>query len=103
MKFLEEIEKLLKRKLPRATASQVPIEDSQPAHSRDRRREREHRHERGRHDRSHSPQAAKPPSIHPASSGFDFSKPYEPAAPAPATEGAPPAPPRSHDWPAAGR
>ena len=79
-KFLEDIEHLLKRKLPRASTPEIPAED-RPAH-----RAREPRHERGKvrpgHERgaerpSHKPQPAAP---RPAQSGFDYTKPYEPAS-----------------------
>ena len=97
--FLEAIEKLLKRKLPRADASQPPAADRPAPHSREPRRERErdHRHDRGpRHERPHAHAPATPKSsqpARPAASGFDFSKPYEPASPSPASEnGSVPAP-----------
>ena len=94
-KFLEDIEKLLKRKLPRASATPAPAEDQHPARGREPRREHGRRHERGeRHERPHAQPAAKsaaPTRLAP--SGFDFSKPYEPASPAPDSEnGSAPAP-----------
>jgi len=79
-KFLEDIEHMLKRKLARASTPEVPAED-RPAH-----RSREPRHERGKvrpgHERgaerpSHKPQPTTP---RPAQSGFDYTKPYEPAS-----------------------
>jgi ATP-dependent RNA helicase RhlE len=99
-KFLEDIEKLLKRALPRASSasssSDVPAEE-RPAH-----RPRETRNERaperhsergtGRHSEGgterhrhgggerHAPKP-QPAAPRPAPSGFDYSKPYEPAAP----------------------
>jgi len=87
-KFLEDIEKLLKRALPRASSSDMPAEE-RPAH-----RPRDTRHERaperhgergtGRHGHGggerHAPKP-QPAAPRPAPSGFDYSKPYEPAAP----------------------
>ena len=96
MKFLEDIEKLLKRALPRASSSDIPAEE-RPAH-----RPREARHERApeRHsERGTERHSERGPERHrhgggerhvpkpqpaaprPAPSGFDYSKPYEPAAP----------------------
>jgi len=83
-KFLEEVEKLLKRKLPLASASDTPA-DSRPAH-----RPREARHERGgerpRQEREREPRGGErhshkpqPVASRPPQSGFDYSKPYEPA------------------------
>jgi ATP-dependent RNA helicase RhlE len=87
MKFLDDIERLLNRKLPRADAPQMRAEDRHAPRS------REHRHERhdhgGRRDRPHVPAPARP---QPAASGFDFSKPYEPTGPAPAGGKEAPAP-----------
>jgi ATP-dependent RNA helicase RhlE len=80
MKFLEDIERLLKRKLPQASTPDTPAED-RPAHrSREPRHERGRErqgHERGAERRSHKPQPAAP---RPAQSGFDYTKPYEPAS-----------------------
>jgi len=80
-KFLEDIERMLKRKLPRASTSHTPA-DVQPAH-----RPREVRHERGgerhRHVRGGERYAPKPQpaaSPRPAQPGFDYTKPYEPAS-----------------------
>jgi len=96
MKFLEDVEKLLKRQLPRAGAAA----DAAPAPE-DRRHVRELRHERGpreeraRGERHRSTQPSRPSSQpRPDPSGFDFSKPYEPAAPAPARAADTPPPPR---------
>jgi ATP-dependent RNA helicase RhlE len=81
-KFLEEVEKLLKRRLPRADTPEFAPE-SRPAHpprghGRDRgHRRRDERDSTPRHATPHAPAAPRPPQA-----GFDFSKPYEPAAPA---------------------
>ena len=99
--FLEAIEKLLKRKLPRAAAPDTSGDDRSGHHPRERSGERssENRHEGGhRHDgghrrdsgrshdsshrhesggKHHAPASApKPPA-----DGFDYSKPYEPSPP----------------------
>ena len=70
LKFLEDIERLLKRKLPRA--ERAATDDARPAGP------REHRaHPAPRHAPSRAPQARQhPPRSQPK---FDFSKPYEPA------------------------
>ena len=86
--FLDAIERLLKRKLPRASAGDVPV-DERPAHrSREPRHERgeRHRHEGGEHSRAkhHVPAPKAAPD------GFDYSKPYEPAAPSQSREPASP-------------
>jgi len=94
--FLEAIEKLLKRKLPRASGSEAGSEATpdagREAHAREPRRdharnERGPRHDRGpRHERPKSPPPARPAApARPDPSGFDFSKPYEPASPKPAS------------------
>ena len=78
-RLLVDIEKLLKRAIPRKTTEKPDIEPV---------RERRPRHE-SRNDtpRAHSPAPAhRPAAPRPpqrASDGFDFSKPYEPAATAP--------------------
>src|SRR5262249_26248830 len=94
--FLEAIEKLLKRKLPRASAPETSSEDRSSHQPRER--SGEHRHERGhrndgshrrdggerhRHDSGGEHPRAKhhAPAPKPAADGFDYSKPYEPSAP----------------------
>jgi ATP-dependent RNA helicase RhlE len=81
MKYLEDIERLLKRKLPRATAPEAVAPGRHPP------RTREPRPERGaRHRQPDAPRhAALPqPAGRPAQSAFDFSKPYEPPSSIPA-------------------
>ena len=82
-KFLEDIERLLKRKLPRAAPAGYRQES--PAEPRSHRSKTPHP-ARSHPVRPHPPRQQ--PVARPASpSGFDFSKPYEPAAaktPAPA-------------------
>ncbi len=81
MKFLEEIERMLKRTLPRASTPDIPAGD-RPAHrTREVRHERggeRHRHERGGERHAPKPQPAAAPR--PAQPGFDYTKPYEPAS-----------------------
>jgi ATP-dependent RNA helicase RhlE len=102
--FLEAIEKMLKRKLPRASGSEAGSEATSEAghpgaHAREPRRDHA-RHERGprhdhapRHERPKSPPPARPAApARPDPSGFDFSKPYEPATPKPAPPDGDPAP-----------
>ena len=97
--FLEAIEKLLKRKLPRASGSEAAPEAGRDAHAREPRRDHA-RHERGtrpdhgaRHERPKSPPPARPAApARPDPSGFDFSKPYEPASPKPAPPDGDPSP-----------
>ena len=73
MKFLEDIERLLKRKLPRSSAPEPAADRGSPRHAREPRQERHRPPKPGGHSRSSQPPAARPPS-----GGFDFSKPYEP-------------------------
>ena len=81
-KLLAEVEKLLKRTLPRATAPDFGRAEGRPRHA---------PHERSRHDRQESherrearntPKPAEPRK--PAAQSIDFSKPYEPAPQDPA-------------------
>jgi superfamily II DNA/RNA helicase len=98
IKFLEDIEKLLKRTLPRASAREAVAEERHAPPSREARHDREPRHER-EHRQERVPRREPPqthantaPATRPTVSGFDFSKPYEPAAPSatPATSVTPP-------------
>jgi len=84
MKFLLEIEKLLKRTLPRQSAEGFDRETSADRHRpREVRGSREHggrdRGTRGGHERRPARGAATAQKSTVDSSGFDFSKPYEPA------------------------
>src|SRR5262249_60723294 len=77
MKFLEDVERLLKRKLPRATAAGHERDSgrSEPAPGRG------HAHGR-QHERPPAHSHAHAKEKHPAHSSvpaFDFSKPYEPS------------------------
>jgi hypothetical protein len=78
MKFLEDIEKLLKRKLPRATAPEPA-----PAGRHSQQRAREPHPERGARPQprgaSNPPAQPQQPAARPSSlPAFDFTKPYEP-------------------------
>ena len=77
MKFLEDIERLLKRKLPRADSVNVPAPDTAAP--------RAHRPRRDHHELPQAPQPRAQSSVRSVPAGsFDFSKPYEPVAtPAP--------------------
>ncbi len=89
MKYLEDIERLLKRKLPQAAVPESLAQSRHPS------RPQESRHERGAG--RHRPKPHHEPKVHahakaqPVPSrisphAFDYSKPYEPAAPAPASK-----------------
>jgi len=75
-RLLTEIEKLLKRAIPRKKP-----DDFNPERSRERRPQREARDEppkgESRHTAASTHRPAQPPQR--AGDGFDFSKPYEPA------------------------
>ena len=104
MKYLEDIERLLKRKLPRAAAPESLAESRHPARPRERRHERSAPHHSPRpQPEPKAQQPAKPqPAARPAPHGFDYSKPYEPAPTRPG-QGPATAPPthRKHHRPAA--
>ena len=104
MKYLEDIERLLKRKLPRAAAPESLAESRHPARPRERRHERSAPHHPPRpQPEPKAQQPAKPqPAARPAPHGFDYSKPYEPAPTRPG-QGPATAPPthRKHHRPAA--
>jgi ATP-dependent RNA helicase RhlE len=72
-RLLADIEKLLKRAIPRKSADSFEADQG-----RERRPRRESRDDAPR--RTHSPAPAPKPAAPRASDGFDFSKPYEPAA-----------------------
>jgi len=85
MKFLEDVERMLKHKLPRASAPDSLSESRHGPRAREPRAERGARH-------AHAP---RPPHVpKPSPSGFDFTKPYEPAAAGAAS--LPPAAPVAH-------
>ena len=101
--FLEAIEKLLKRKLPRASTPDTSGDDRAGQHPRERasepRHERgdRHRHDSGdRHRRdggsehARTKHATSAPAPKPAADGFDYSKPYEPSSPSEAERKEPP-------------
>ena len=81
IKFLEDIERMLKRKLPRAATPDTPAEDRPPHRPREVKHDRgaeRHRHERG--SERHAPKPQPAASLRPAPPGFDYTKPYEPAS-----------------------
>ena len=84
-KFLEDIERMLKRKLPRATAPGPEAGRGQARPARESRQERERPPRPASHPKPAQPA---PASARPSPAGFDFSKPYEPPA-----SNTPPAPP----------
>ena len=101
MKFLEDIERLLKRKLPRAVAPENLAETRPPARTRETRHERGAPHHRPRpqpEPRAHPPAKPQPPARPAPPHGFDYTKPYEPAPPrsAPAPAATPPLHRRHH-------
>jgi ATP-dependent RNA helicase RhlE len=82
IKFLEDIERMLKRKLPRAATPDTAADDRPPHRPREVKHERggeRHRHERGGERHAPKPQPASGISPH----VFDYTKPYEPSSPKP--------------------
>jgi superfamily II DNA/RNA helicase len=107
MKYLEDIERMLKRSLPRAASPESLAESRHPSpRSRDTRQERGARHHPARvhrepESRPHARTQHPPKPLAPARSSpppFDFSKPYEPSAPnaAPVSTAGPAAHRRHH-------
>jgi ATP-dependent RNA helicase RhlE len=95
MKFLEDIERLLKRKLPRSTAPEPAADRGQARHAKEPRQER-HRPSRPA-DQTRPAQSA---PTKPSPAGFDFTKPYEPASsPPPPDASAAPAARSTHGKP----
>ena len=94
MKFLEDIEQMLKRKLPRMSA---PDTGRAPA-ARPAQRERDAGHKRPAAHAAPRPQPApKPQAAAPSSPpAFDYNKPYEPSSPKPAPAAAPSTHQRHH-------
>jgi ATP-dependent RNA helicase RhlE len=76
-RLLAEIERLLKRTLPRASAPEFDRGDGRPHHARERgRHQRSERHEA--RDKRSAPKAAEPQKS--GAFSIDFSKPYEPSS-----------------------
>ncbi|MFN7085300.1 MAG: DEAD/DEAH box helicase [Burkholderiales bacterium] len=94
MEFLAAIEKLLKRQIPRLAAEGF---DREMPGERPRFRDGQAKHGHGGHrePREHKPARPAPQSAADAT-GFDFSKPYEPAASAAGEKEKRPTPPRGH-------
>jgi ATP-dependent RNA helicase RhlE len=86
MKYLEDIEKMLKRNLPRAAAPESLAESRHPSRPREAHRERGARPHQSRPHQEptaqHLPKAQ--PVARTSPPAFDYSKPYEPASPNPA-------------------
>jgi ATP-dependent RNA helicase RhlE len=110
MKYLEDIERLLKRKLPRVAAPERLAESRHPTRPRETYRERgaQHHPSKSRHEPKvhHHSKAQHPPKPQPAAGAsphaFDYTKPYEPSTPKPAPNPvAAPATHRGHDRPTA--
>jgi ATP-dependent RNA helicase RhlE len=104
MKFLEDIERLLKRKLPRAVTPDSLAQARHPAHPREIRPERgpqPHRPRPHQEPKAHQPSKGQPAS-RTSPHAFDYTKPYEPSpprsAPSPVTT---PPPHRKHHRPTA--
>jgi len=83
MKYLEDIEQMLKRKLPRAAAPESLAESRHPSRPREAHGERGARPHQSRPHQE--PKAQHLPKAQPAARtsppAFDYSKPYEPASP----------------------
>jgi len=110
MKYLEDIEQMLKRKLPRASAPESLAESRHPSHPREAHRERgaaHHRltprHEPKAHQHAKTQHPPKPqPAAGTSPQAFDYNKPYEPSSPKPAPDPATaPAAHRRHHRPTA--
>ena len=92
MKYLEDIERLLKRKLPRAAAPESLAESRHSSRPREAHRERGAAHHRSKphHEpKAHQhPKTQHPPKPQLAAGAspqvFDYTKPYEPSSPKPA-------------------
>ena len=92
MKYLEDIERLLKRKLPRSAAPESLAESRHPSRPREMHRERGARHYQSKphHEPKvhHPTKAQHPPKLQPVAGtsphAFDYTKPYEPSSPKPA-------------------
>jgi ATP-dependent RNA helicase RhlE len=97
MRLLADIEKLLKRAIPRQSAEEGAA-DREAEREYERSRERRPRHE-ARDDAPRrqppGPQHGKP-RPQPAADGFDFSKPYEPSSGTSGSNAVTPPPPRQH-------
>jgi ATP-dependent RNA helicase RhlE len=96
MRYLEDIERLLKRKLPRAAVPEALTEDRHPSRPRTPHPDRgaqHHRHKPRHEPKAHPPARSQPPARTPPHA-FDYTKPYEPSPHKPAP--APAAAPRAH-------
>jgi ATP-dependent RNA helicase RhlE len=103
LKYLEDIERLLKRKLPRAAAPGALAEPRHPSRPREAHPERAAQHQRPRPEpRAHPHAKPQPAPARSSPHAFDYTKPYEPSPPRAAASPAiaPPAH-RKHHRPAA--
>jgi len=82
MKYLEDIERLLKRKLPRAAAPESLAESRHPSRPREAHRERGARQHQSRPHQEPKAQ----PAARTSPPAFDYTKPYEPSSPKPAQD-----------------
>jgi ATP-dependent RNA helicase RhlE len=85
MRYLEDIERLLKRKLPRAAVPEALTEDRHPSRPRTPHPDRgaQHNRHKPRHEpKAHPPARSQPPARTPPHA-FDYTKPYEPSPPKP--------------------
>jgi len=96
MRYLEDIERLLKRKLPRAAVPEALAEDRHPSRPRTAHHDRgtqPNRHKPRHEPKAHPPTRAQPPA-RTSPHAFDYTKPYEPSPPKSAP--GPTAPTRTH-------
>ena len=105
MKYLEDIERLLKRKLPRAAAPANLAEGRHPSRPREAHPDRGGQHYRPKphpEPKPRSPTRAQPAAAKTSPHAFDYSKPYEPSPPKPApSPAAAPRAPSTHHRPTA--
>jgi len=104
MKYLEDIERLLKRKLPRAPALANLAEGRHPSRPREAHADRGGQHYRPKphlEPKPHSPTRSQP-AARTSPHAFDYTKPYEPSPPKPApSPAAAPRPRAPHHRPTA--
>jgi ATP-dependent RNA helicase RhlE len=84
MKYLEDIERLLKRKLPRAVAPESLAETRPSPRPREPRHERGAPHHRPRpqpEPKAHTQPKPQPTAARTSPHAFDYTKPYEPSPP----------------------
>jgi ATP-dependent RNA helicase RhlE len=97
MRLLADIEKLLKRAIPRQSVEEGAADlAAEREYERSKERERRPRREERNDEPRRAAPVAPPPKPRPqvAADGFDFSKPYEPTSASPTASAAPPTPQR---------